>query len=124
MILIFEISAKKTKTESGIDFKKMQDHLILDVGGNRFKVSRYTLKSAEGSIFAGIETVKPLPGSTSTPTYFIDRDPKFFPIILNYLRNGDVHPSTLPDERGQLHALSFESKFYKLEGLLKLLKGN
>ncbi|XP_062582894.1 uncharacterized protein T23G5.3-like [Saccostrea cucullata] len=91
----------------------MQDHLILDVGGNGFKVSRYTLKSAEGSIFAEIETVKPLPLSTSTPTYFIDRDPKFFPIILNYLRNGDVHPSTLPDERGQL---------YKLEALLKIIE--
>lgn len=95
---------------------EMQSHIILDVGGNRFKVSRLTLKKTN-SLLTNIEKIKPLPGSASVPIYFIDRDPKFFPIILNFIRNGEIKDAMLPDDIAMLHSLDYECEFFRLEGL-------
>ena len=107
---------KKIKVDNGDVLKRMQNHVILDVGGNRFKVSRATLKKA-GGVFENLDSVPPLPGSSSISSYFIDRDPKHFPIILNFIRNQAIHPSMLPDDHGQLHAILMECDFYQLKEL-------
>ena len=51
---------KKVKVYNGDVLKRMQNHVILDVGGNRFKVSRATLKKA-GGVFENLNSVPPLP---------------------------------------------------------------
>lgn len=94
----------------------MQSHIILDVGGSRFKVSRLSLKKTN-SLLTNLEKIKPLPGSTSILTYFIDRDPKFFPIILNFIRNGKINDSILPDYLAILNCLIYDCEFFRLEDL-------
>ena len=51
-------------------------------------------------------------------TYFFDRDPAHFRIILNYLRNGaQIEIAVLPKEQRYLYELLQEAKYYKLLGL-------
>ena len=112
---------KKTKLDNGDVLKRMQNHVILYVGRNIFNVSRAKLKKA-GGVFENLDSVPPLPGSSSISSYFIDRDPKHFPIILNFIRNQAIHSSMLPDDHGQLHAILMECDFYQLKELRDTVK--
>jgi len=60
--------------------------LVLDVGGELFRCSRSTLlatPSMLSAMFSGRHCQKP----NQDGNYFIDRDPRFFPFILNWLRD-------------------------------------
>lgn len=48
---------------------------------------------------------------------FMDRSPKHFQLILNYMRDGEV---ALPDSHKELEELTREAKHYHLEDLVKL----
>jgi hypothetical protein len=51
-------------------------------------------------------------------TYFFDRDPAHFRIILNYLRNGaQIEIAVLPKEQRYLYEIFQEANYYKLLGL-------
>ena len=45
--------------------------------------------------------------------YFIDRDPKYFPYVLNYLRNGQL----VIDSDISLQAIKYEARYYGLVNL-------
>lgn len=68
-----------------------KNRVILNIGGTRFETSKETLTQDSDSLFALLFTdespVVPVGNS-----YFIDRDPAHFRLILNYLR----HSSPLP----------------------------
>jgi len=53
-------------------------------------------------------------------TYFIDRNPKFFGMILDYLRKDSINISGLSSS--ELTDLQDEVEFYQIESLLALLK--
>ena len=66
------------------------DIINLNVGGQRFSTSRQTLTWISDSFFTAM-----LNGLISTNrdeqgSIFIDRDPKLFSIILNYLRTKEL----------------------------------
>jgi len=53
--------------------------------------------------------------------FFIDRNPKYFEEILDYLRKGSIVVDDLPLQ--ELEELMEELKFYKLNELAKSLQG-
>ncbi|KAF0983699.1 hypothetical protein FDP41_007614 [Naegleria fowleri] len=94
--------------------KKARDVIKLDVGGKIFKTSKETLLSRKDTFFyAMISSGKWLPDEEGC--YFIDRNPKMFPYILDYLRYGklDVHQLTTQ----QKAILAEEADYYLIPEL-------
>ena len=91
------------------------DILILDVGGTRFKTSRQTLMkepgSALGRMFDIESALKPAP--IHDGAYFLDRDPKRFELILNYLRDDEL----IELSKNDLLSLKIEARYFQLTAL-------
>ena len=98
-----------------------QDRMIrLNVGGSLFTTNTDTLRRAENSLFC--KMVELIPDPTSG-TLFIDRDPKFFALILNYLRrNGKFTKGLMPREDRELTELLEEAEHYNLPGLCRAIQ--
>ena len=112
------------------ELEKLQTYLeetqkgrvILNIGGQRFETSKPTLQKDPESLFALLFK----PGTLITPvnnTYFFDRDPAHFRLIINYLRNGCQlpTPAVLPKERRYLLELKSECEFYQINGFKTLV---
>lgn len=82
--------------------------IVLDVGGERFTTSKSTLLRAEDSFFTAM-----LASGFWQPcedgTYFIDRNPKYFGRILDYLRTGKLHITDLNFEQLEWYEIDMTS---------------
>lgn len=103
-----------------------KSRLILNVGGSRFETCVSTLQSDPSSILSYMvlkeSPMKPY-SVDNIYTYFLDRDPRHFVHILNYLRstcNADL--STFPRTIIALRELQRECNFYNLSHLHCLLE--
>ncbi|KAF1767465.1 hypothetical protein GCK72_007424 [Caenorhabditis remanei] len=90
----------------------------LDIGGTVFKTTKSTLTRFDGMLKVMMETEIPVEKDESG-CIFIDRSPKHFDGILNFLRDGQV---TLPDSEKEILEIEQEAQFYQLDGLMKLCK--
>jgi hypothetical protein len=74
------------------------DHIILDVGGRKFRSRKTTLQGVPyfESLFSGRWTVELLPDG-SLP---IDSDPDVFTILMEYIRRPAVYPLLWTREKG------------------------
>jgi len=114
-----------TKLKSEINFRLQElcSVICVNVGGVRFETTRETLKREPDSILARLFE----PDTTESPilikdgSLFLDRNPDTFKGVLDYLRLGELNPSTLQDE-SIIWALKKESDFLKLPKLAKLLE--
>lgn len=112
--------------ESDEDLRFLKDvqsnKVILNVGGARFETSRLTLRKDPESLLARLFTTE----SSVVPqgnSIFIDRDPSHFKVILNYLRYDlNINAAVLPRERKYLIELKQECEYYRVKGLLKIVK--
>ncbi|CAJ0609779.1 unnamed protein product [Cylicocyclus nassatus] len=86
--------------------------VVVNVGGKRFHTSLETLMSCPGA------NDEKLCLDYSTEEIFIDRDPKMFGYILNYLRDGRVH---VPKNGHVIALLLQEAVFYGLGTLAERL---
>jgi hypothetical protein len=96
-----------------------EERLIFNIGGTHFQTSKVVMRADPTSLFS----LMLLPKSPFRPnsTYFFDRDPAHFRIILNYLRNGaHIEIAVLPKEQRYLYEILQEAKYYKLLGLQTL----
>jgi hypothetical protein len=90
----------------------MYDKVTLDVGGKIFATSKGTLMRFEDSYFyAMLNSGNFLPGPDGA--YFIDRDPTHFPLIMAYLRTGELYTKELKSR--ELQELEKELDYYLLQ---------
>jgi hypothetical protein len=93
------------------------DIVNLNVGGSRFSTSRQTLCSVQDSFFGSLLSGR-IPSCRDEHGYiFIDRDPKYFSLILNFLRTKELNLSGVDD----LAVLRSEAEFYAITPLVKRL---
>jgi hypothetical protein len=92
---------------------KTKDVIKLNVGGTTFQTLQDTLISEKGTFF--ISMLKK-GFKIEENEFFIDRDPKWFPFVLNFLRKGKVQISHL--NATQIQELIDELEFYHIDSYL------
>ncbi|XP_076284196.1 BTB/POZ domain-containing protein KCTD3 [Lasioglossum baleicum] len=90
------------------------DIVHLNVGGTRFSTSKQTLTWVPDSFFTTLLSNRIASHRDEDGALFIDRDPKLFSIILNYLRTKDIDLKNI-----DIRTLRHEAEYY---GILPLVK--
>lgn len=83
------------------------DVINFNVGGQKFTTAKSTLLRNRGTYFEDILIKNP-----TTIDFFIDRDPKYFGVILNFLREGKLKTSDLKSL--DFDDLKDEFRFFKI----------
>ena len=88
-----------------------------------FKTTRRTLVSEPNSVLADMfefadDSANVGAKNEENGALFIDRDPKYFSVVLNYLRNKKVEMNKDID----LNYLMEEAKFYGIQGMVEILE--
>ncbi|RZF43067.1 hypothetical protein LSTR_LSTR001245 [Laodelphax striatellus] len=90
--------------------------VYLNVGGTRFSTSRQTLMWIPDSFFTALLSGRIASLKDETGAIFIDRDPRLFAIILNYLRTRDIDLKNV-----EIRSLRHEAEYYGIVPLVKRL---
>ena len=109
-----------------------QEPVTVEVGGDKFRTELSTLTKCQNSIFPDlVEAVKRKQESDRDgkmkrdPYIFIDRDPRHFRFILNYLRQGEqvMRGGALKKyDKDDIQDVLFEVQYYRLTDLERLLR--
>uniref|UniRef100_A0A2R5LAI4 BTB/POZ domain-containing protein KCTD3 n=1 Tax=Ornithodoros turicata TaxID=34597 RepID=A0A2R5LAI4_9ACAR len=92
------------------------DIIHLNVGGTRFATSRQTLTWVPDSFFTSMLSGRISSLRDETGAIFVDRDPKLFSIILNFMRTKDIEFKGV-----DINVLRHEAEFYGVTPLVKRL---
>ncbi|VEN58820.1 unnamed protein product [Callosobruchus maculatus] len=92
------------------------DILHLNVGGKRFSTSKQTLTSIPDTFFTALLSGRISSLRDAKAAIFIDRDPKIFSIILNYLRTREIDLNGV-----DIRTLRHEAEYYNIAPLVKRL---
>eukprot|EP00054_Salpingoeca_dolichothecata_P007703 m.44273 g.44273 ORF g.44273 m.44273 type:complete len:459 (-) comp17231_c0_seq4:39-1415(-) len=92
-----------------------QQYVKLNVGGHLFVATLSTLTRQQNNMLSSMFSGRQAVVQDEDGFINIDRDGRFFSLILNYLRDGTV---ALPDKECDKLALLAEAKFYLLDGLV------
>lgn len=88
----------------------------LNIGGTIFQTIKSTLTRFDGFFKTILETDVPVTKDESG-AFFIDRSPKHFDLILNFMRDGNVR---LPACEKEIEEILKEAQYYLLTGLVEL----
>lgn len=122
-----EIESTKQQTDMLLtrvrdDWNKTK--IKLDVGGRQFATTKETLLRVKNTFFSGQLTGNfDAMDQEKDGSYFIDRDPTHFPIILNHLRGVDMRATIRSLSSAKRVEILHEMDFYILEELKELILG-
>ncbi|CAL2033949.1 unnamed protein product [Caenorhabditis brenneri] len=88
----------------------------LNIGGTVFQTTKSTLTRFDGFFKTILETDVPV-NKDENGAFFIDRSPKHFDLILNFMRDADVE---LPNCQKEIKEIFKEAQYYLLNGLVEL----
>uniref|UniRef100_A0A1I7TCK6 BTB domain-containing protein n=1 Tax=Caenorhabditis tropicalis TaxID=1561998 RepID=A0A1I7TCK6_9PELO len=88
----------------------------LNIGGSLFQTTKSTLIKFNGFFRTLFESGLPIPRDSSG-YIFIDRDPKHFRLILNFMRDGKIN---LPSLKADVLEIQQEAQYYLLDDLVKI----
>jgi len=94
-----------------------EDPIILNVGGTQFSTTLATLRSENGTFFEKMFRNNATTTCSSDGTFFIDRDPKTFEYILDYIRTGEMVLESA--DRKLRSQLLKDAEFFELSDALK-----
>eukprot|EP01062_Namystynia_karyoxenos_P002153 TRINITY_DN10749_c1_g1_i1.p1 TRINITY_DN10749_c1_g1~~TRINITY_DN10749_c1_g1_i1.p1 ORF type:complete len:226 (+),score=56.67 TRINITY_DN10749_c1_g1_i1:88-765(+) len=94
---------------------KIDDPLELNVGGRHFTTTVETIAKARGSMLSALVSGRHEVARDKGGAIFIDRNPRYFELILEYLRTDQVDQHLL--DRMDQRALERELDFYGLDEL-------
>ena len=122
---MFEISVSPPRTKKYSDEIKMDTGinpnsvLKLNVGGKQFVTTQGTLLSDQNSMLARMfstDTNGRIPATQdANGAFFIDRCPKYFGVVLNFLRSGKLENVANVD----LKFLRNEAEYFCIQGKIK-----
>jgi len=105
-----EKEAQWQESEKRMGTSSAGDVVCLNVGGQRFTTTESTLMRHRGSYFEEMLLSRPRDGNSLL--YFIDRDPRYFGIILNFIREGKVRATDLKSV--EIEDLLEEFQFFRI----------
>ena len=88
--------------------------VYLDVGGTHFHAGRDALQRHGPHYLSALTSGMFADGSEEMEHFFVDRDPRWFAVVLAYFRDGTVYR---PSGRGALRGLQREVAFYAVPDL-------
>ena len=126
-----ELAIRKITTEE-MDFNEQlyylyqlnkvhSDVITLNIGGQCFQVPLKDLVKHKSSLFGVLFSGRYHVRHAVDGTVFIDRDPTYFKIILQYLNRGTSIRGFLPQTKEDITDLLKEAKYYKLWDLVHYL---
>lgn len=105
-----------------VEFSAAEDSMIrVNVGGQLFCTTLCTLRADSGSFLDDVFSGRQSASRDSSGAIFIDRDPKYFALILNWLR--DFPDGLLPSFHLEQDHMQFvrEAEYYRLDSLVARL---
>eukprot|EP00026_Physarum_polycephalum_P009736 Phypoly_transcript_09870.p1 GENE.Phypoly_transcript_09870~~Phypoly_transcript_09870.p1 ORF type:complete len:411 (+),score=55.18 Phypoly_transcript_09870:129-1361(+) len=90
---------------------KFSTKIVLNVGGKLFATTKSTLLQYRGSFLESLVTNQK--SKQENGEFFIDRDPTYFEIVLNFMREGRLRNTGLHNT--DLEDLRHEFQFYKVD---------
>lgn len=97
------------------------DRITLNVGSIAFETTMCTLRNIPDSYFGALASGRHHLNREEDGSIFIDRSPDFFPIILEYLRNGGKYFEA-PEDLHDRDQLLLEAEFYSLHSMAAKLR--
>nr|XP_022336851.1 uncharacterized protein LOC111133067 [Crassostrea virginica] len=119
------IPSDKDKASVNLIAEIQKNRLLLNIGGKKFETSAPTLKNEPEGLLAEMiskdSDVAPYKAEGLT-TYLLDRSPRFFDFVLDYLRDPLNFVKILPSNKQVLRQLHVEATYYRLTGLVEILE--
>ncbi|KAL9553962.1 hypothetical protein PS6_003683 [Mucor atramentarius] len=106
---------KLKSDETNREYLPKNEKIRLNVGGSMFETSLSTLRRDTNSLLATMFSGRHLISAEPDGSYFIDRDPSHFRLVLNYLRDLRIPPTILQDTK------ICQELLQEAKGLIKIL---
>jgi hypothetical protein len=101
--------------------KDLKDKIRLNIGGTIFVTSLDTMMLEQNTFFSAMFSEEFHQQPDQDGEYYVDRDPAYFPIILNHMRGVDVKKKLAGLHLWEKSLIQQEVEFYQIESMKSLV---